>query len=302
MAPRDGLQMLNRRATIPLEARVALVVALQRAGLHYIEAGAFVSPRRVPAMADSAELFARLSPYAGELAALVPNLAHFERCAAAANVDTVALFVSASAPYSLANTRMTVDEALAAAGEVTEAALARGYRVRAHLSGAFRDLTEANGETPAAETVRVIERLRAFHAPMVVALADTDGRATEGDVARVVSHVAGALGLENLSVHLHDREGNGMAKARAAYALGVRIFDAAAGGIGGNPTVLADAAGNLATEALVQALEAQGARTGINWEALIDAGAIITNMAAQAGGPPPPSDVLAAALRARGDS
>jgi hydroxymethylglutaryl-CoA lyase len=102
MAPRDGLQMLNRSASIALEERVALVAALQRARLHYIEAGAFVSPRRVPAMADSADLFARLSPYAGELAALVPNLEHFERCTAAPNVDTVA----------------------------------RGYAVRAHVSGA----------------------------------------------------------------------------------------------------------------------------------------------------------------------
>jgi hydroxymethylglutaryl-CoA lyase len=195
---------------------------------------------------------------------------------------------------------MTVDEALAAAGEVARAAVVRGYGVRAHVSGAFRDLTETNGETPAAETVRVIERLRAAHAPMVVALADTDGRAGEADVERVVSHVARTLGLYGVAVHLHDRGGNGLAKARAAYALGVRIFDAAAGGIGGNPTVLADAAGNLATEALVRALEVQGARTGVDWEALVDAGSIITKMAARVGDPPPPSETLAAALRARG--
>ena len=302
MAPRDGLQMLNRSASIPLEDRVALVAALQRAHLQYIEAGAFVSPRRVPAMADSADLFARLSPYAGELAALVPNLAHFERCAAAPNVDTVALFVSASPWYALANTRMTVEEALSAAAEVAVAAVARGYRVRAHVSGAFRDLTDANGETAAADTAQVCARLRQTHTATVIVLADTDGRATEADVQRVISRVDGAMGLDGIGVHLHDRDGNGLAKARAAYALGVRVFDAAAGGIGGNPTVLADAAGNVATEALVRMLEAQGARTGIDWEALIDAGAIVARMAERVGDPPPPSAVLAAALDERNSS
>ena len=109
--------MLNRGATIPLDDRVALIEALQAAGLPYIEAGAFVSAKRIPAMADTPELFKRLSPYDGQLAVLVPNLKHFERAAGTPNLDAVALFVSASEYYSRKNTRMSIEETLTAVAE-----------------------------------------------------------------------------------------------------------------------------------------------------------------------------------------
>jgi len=285
MSPRDGLQALNRSAVIPLEDRVGLVEALQRARLYYIEAGAFVSARRVPAMADSAALFARLSSYDGELAALIPNMKYFEKCATVPNVDTVALFVSASEPYSLKNTRMTVDQALDAADEVAAAALAKGYGVRAHVSGAFRDLTGDNGPTRAGDVVRVCERLRSAGGDdLVVALADTDGNAGEEDLGRVIPAVETALGLDHVGVHLHDRGGAGVRNARAAWDLGIRVFDSAVGGIGGNPTVVDDPAGNVATEALVEMFEGMGVATGVDRDALGEAVAIVGEMAAIAAG------------------
>lgn len=285
MSPRDGLQALNRAAVIPLDHRVRLVQTLQRARLYYIEAGAFVSARRIPAMADSTELFERLAPYAGELAALVPNMKYFEKCAAVPNVDTVALFVSASEAYSLKNTRMPIDEALSAATEVCARAMERGYGVRAHVSGAFRSLTGENTPTPADEVVRVCKRLRAAGGDtMVVALADTDGNAFEDDLQRVIPAVGDAMGLENVGVHLHDRGGRGVENARVAYGLGVRVFDAAVGGIGGNPTALDDPAGNVATEALVAMFSEMGVATGIDGRALNEAVAIVREMAALTGG------------------
>ena len=285
MSPRDGLQALNRAAVIPLEDRVCLVTALQRARLYYIEAGAFVSARRIPAMADSAELFERLTPYEGELAALVPNMKYFEKCANVPNVDTVALFVSASEAYSLKNTRMTIDEALFAATEVCAAAMAKGHRVRAHVSGAFRDLTGENGPTPAADVVRVCERLRdAGGGGMVVALADTDGNAGEEDLQRVIPAVESALGLDRVGVHLHDRAGAGVGNARVAWDLRIRVFDCAVGGIGGNPTALDDPAGNVATEKLVEMFEEMGVSTGVDRGALGEAVVMVGEMAALAAG------------------
>ncbi len=301
MAPRDGLQVLNRRARIPLDERVALVGDLQRAGLPYVEAGAFVSPRRVPAMADTAELLARCRR--GGLAALCPNMKYYNKLRESPHLDTVALFVSASEPYSRRNTRMGVDEALTAAAEVARAARADGYAVRAHVSGAFRDLTPDDRPTEAAVVVRVVERLREAAPGMEVALADTDGRATSEDVERVLGALADAVGLEGIGVHLHDREGRALEHARRAWRVGVRVFDAAVGGVGGNPTALDDCVGNLATEALVRLLEDElGVRTGIDWDALIDAGARVTAMARAVGDPPPPSPVLARALRERAGS
>ena len=285
MSPRDGLQALNRAAVVPLEDRIRLVEALQRARLYYIEVGAFVSAGRSPAMADSAELFARLSPYDGELAALVPNMKYLEKCAAVPGVDTVALFVSASESYSLKNTRMTVDEALAAAEEVTAAARGKGYRVRAHVSGAFRDLSSDNGPTPAAAVVRVCERLRAAGgSDMVLALADTDGNAGAEDLGRVIPAIETALGLDGMGVHLHDRAGAGVRNARVAWDLGIRVFDSAVGGIGGNPTAVDDPAGNVATELLVGMFEGIGVATGVDRDALGEAVAIVREMAATVAG------------------
>ena len=282
MAPRDGLQALNRASVIPLDQRVRFIETLQRARLHYIEAGAFVSAKRMPAMADSAGLFARLTAYDGELAALVPNMKYFEKCAAASNVDTVALFVSASEAYSLKNTRMTIVEALNAAAEVCAAALGKGYGVRAHVSGAFRSLTRENTPTPADEVVRVCERLRAAGGEgMTVALADTDGNAREDDLRRIVPTVEAAMGLEGVGVHLHDRGGRGVDNARVAYELGVRVFDSAVGGIGGNPTAVDDPAGNVATELLVEMFEGMGVATGLDREALDAAVAMIREMEAR---------------------
>jgi hydroxymethylglutaryl-CoA lyase len=299
MAPRDGLQILNRSARIPAKDRVALIEALQRSGLPYIEAGAFVSERRMPAMADTADVLAHCRPYAGQLAALVPNLRYYERFAAAKNLDTVALFVSASESYSVKNTRMSMEEALGAAVAVATAATRDGYRVRAHVSGAFRDLTDENLPTPLDDILHVCTRLREQGEDMVVALADTDGRATVEDVDRVVARVGGAIGLEGVGVHLHDRGGAGLDKARTAWNAGVRVFDAAVGGIGGNPTALDNAVGNVATESLIEMLEAMGASTGVDMEALIDAGELITRMSAAVGDPLPPSPVLARALARR---
>ena len=284
---RDGMQILNRHAVIPLEARLKVVLALVRAGVPYIEVGSFVNPRVVPAMRDTTELLRRMPPYEGQIAALAPTPEYYEHLRKAPRVNTVALFVSASERYSRKNTHMSVTQALEAAGEVAAAARADGYFLRGYLSFAFREKGE---EMPADKVEEICERLVAMGCD-TVALADTDGMATPRDIERLIGHLASTMGLAAIGVHLHDRRGLGVTNAYAAYQAGVRIFDAAIGGIGGAITVK-HSAGNVATEELVAMFDSLGVPTGIDIEPLIEAGCRVSQMAEKVGDPPPPSKIV----------
>ena len=284
---RDGMQILNRHAVIPLEARLRLVEALVRAGVPYIEVGSFVNPRVVPAMRDTTELLRRMPPFAGQIAALAPTLEYYEQLKKAPRVNTVALFVSASERYSQKNTHMSVDQALDAAAGVAAAARQDGYGLRGYLSYAFR---EGGREMPVARVEEICARLVEMGCD-TVALSDTDGLATPSDIERLVGHLAETIGLAAIGVHLHDRRGLGVTNAYAAYRAGVRIFDAAIGGIGGAITV-AHSAGNIATEELVALFDSLDVATGIDLEPLIEAGCRVSQMAEQVGDPPPPSKLV----------
>jgi hydroxymethylglutaryl-CoA lyase len=287
---RDGMQILNRHAVIPIEARLQVLEALIRAGLPYIEVGSFVNPRVVPAMRDTAELLARMPPYDGQIAALAPTLEYYERLRESPRVNTVALFVSASEAYSRANTRMSVAEALDAAGSVATAARQDGYGLRGYLSYAFRDETQPREETPVEKVEEICRRLVDMGCE-AVALSDTDGLATPQDIERVVGPIADRLGLDHIGVHLHDRRGLGVTNAYVAYQAGVKIFDASIGGIGGAITVR-HSVGNIATEELVAMFESIGVSTGIDVQPLIEAGCRVSQMADFVGDSPPPSKII----------
>ena len=287
---RDGMQILNRHAVIPLEARLKVAEALIRAEVPYIEVGSFVNPRVVPAMRDTSELLEQMPPYTGQIAALAPTLEYYERLREAPRVNTVALFVSASDSYSRANTRMSVSEALDAAGTVAGAAVEDGYRLRGYLSYAFRDKTLARGEMPVEKVEEICRRLINMGCE-AVALSDTDGLATPQDIERIVVPLAERLGLDHIGVHLHDRRGLGVTNAYVAYRTGIRIFDASIGGIGGAITVR-HSVGNIATEELASMFESIGADTGIDIRPLVEAGCRVSQMAEFVGDSPPPSKII----------
>ena len=291
MAPRDGMQVLNAACGIPLEDRLRLIELLMEAGFPYIEVGSFVHPKAVPAMSDTDQLVSRLKSHQGELAALVPNMKGYSSFRRSDILDTVALFVSASEHYSRVNTRMTITQALEAAGEVARAARQDGYRLRAHLSGAFRDLTPANKPSALETVYRVTEHLIEIGC-RVVALADTDGKATPSDMARVLEGIAERFDGRRIGVHLHDRYGLGIANALLAYQLGVRTFDCSVGGIGGNPRAGKGAFGNIATEELLLLLRSQGADADIRSGPVLQAAKLVAAMSRRAGHPEPPSKVL----------
>jgi hydroxymethylglutaryl-CoA lyase len=287
---RDGMQILNRHAVIPLEARLKVVEALVRAGVPYIEVGSFVNPRVVPAMRDTRELLERMPPYTGQIAALAPTVEYYERLREAPRVNTVALFVSASEAYSLANTRMSIGQALDAAASVATAAVEDGYRLRGYLSYAFRDKTQTRGETPVEKVEEICRQLITMGCE-TVALSDTDGLATPQDIERIVVPLSDRLGLDHIGVHLHDRRGLGVTNAYVAYQTGIRVFDASIGGIGGAITVR-HSVGNIATEELVSMFESIGADTGLDIRPLVEAGCRVSQMADFVGDSPPPSKII----------
>jgi len=287
---RDGMQILNRHAVIPLAVRLQLLEALIRSGVPYIEVGSFVNPRVVPAMQDTSEVLRRMPPYDGQIAALAPTLDYYDELKRAARVNTVALFVSASERYSQKNTRMSVDEALDAAARIAEAARADGFRLRGYLSYAFRDRSLADGLMPVERVAEICTRLEAMGCE-TIALSDTDGLASPNDIERVVGYVGDQMGFGPIGVHLHDRRGLGVTNAYVAYQLGVRSFDASVGGIGGAITVR-HSIGNVSTEELVSMFDSIGVDTGVDLQPLIEAGCRVSLMADFVGDPPPPSRII----------
>lgn len=290
---RDGMQAVNRDAVIPLDLRLRLLDALRDAGLPYLEVGSFVSRKYVPSMADTADLLAAMPHLDAEVAVLVPNLRYYRVLEESDHekVDTIALFVSSSEAYSTANTKMTKERAFAAAAEVASAACPDGFRLRGYLSCAFREL-DGSGEPMDPDIVlRDGETLLAMGCSTVV-LSDTDGRASPRDMERTIRRLGGSLGLEPLGVHLHDRYGQGLANALAAYELGVRSFDSSIGGVGGSRSIRSSV-GNIATEELVALFEGMGVDTGVDQDALILGGGLVIEMTERAGDPVPPSKVLA---------
>lgn len=277
MSPRDGMQAINNDCHVTLGQRVELIRTFQRAGFDYIEAGSFVSPKVFPQFADTADLFALLKPGRGQLAALVPNLDYYARFADMPNLTTVAVFLSASDAYSRKNKRISLDDDLADARRIADLARSKNHRVRAHLSGAFRDLTADNLETDPAIVARVTRELIDGGCE-IVALADTDGRATPADMRRVLSHlIDNKIEIKNVGVHLHVRTGDGLDKVQECYRLGVRTFDSSVGGIGGNRAG-AEYIGNIATEKLVILFEQMNVETNIDHAALNEAIAIVKSM------------------------
>lgn len=260
---RDGLQ--NEKRLLSLDDKIAFVRGLEDAGLRRIQLGSFVNPARVPQMADTDALFEAIERRPGvTYTALVLNMAGLER-ALAVSVPHLSISVSASESHSRANVGKSVDDALAHIAPVIERALAAGVSVRAGIQSAF-----GCGFEGRIAPERVIGVAKTFSALGVheINLADTAGLGNPRQVHALVGEVRAAVRPDaRLSLHLHDTRGLGIANMVVGLQAGVRIFDAALGGLGGCPFIPA-ATGNIATEDAVFALEEMGFATGIDWRAL----------------------------------
>ncbi|ETW11773.1 hydroxymethylglutaryl-CoA lyase [Roseivivax marinus] len=272
VGPRDGLQ--NEPEPIPVEAKVALVDLLSRAGFRRIEAASFVSPKWVPQMASSGEVMARIARAPGvSYAALTPNLKGFE-AAMAAGVDEVAIFASASEGFSRANLNCSIAESLERFAPVAEAARARDVPVRGYVSCVVE--CPFDGAVPPEQTAHVAAALRALGV-YEVSLGDTIGQGTPEAVDAMLASVLDEVPANALAGHFHDTSGRALENVDVALARGLRVFDAAVGGLGGCPYA-PGARGNVATEKVAAHVEALGHDTGLDRAVLSEAAALARTM------------------------
>lgn len=272
VGPRDGLQ--NEKAQIPTAAKVALVDCLSGAGFRRIEVASFVSPKWVPQMADSAEVLAGITRASGvSYAALTPNMMGLER-ALAAKADEVAIFGSASEGFSKANINATIAESLERFRPVAEAARAAGVKVRGYVS-CVTDCPYDGAVAPEA-VARVAAELAAMGC-YEISLGDTIGQGTPESIGAMLDAVLQVVPAGKLAGHYHDTAGRALANIEVSLDKGLRVFDAAVGGLGGCPYA-PGAAGNVATEAVHAKLIELGYATGLKPEILETAGAMARAM------------------------
>lgn len=261
VGPRDGLQA---ERPIPVADRVALVRGLVAAGLRSIEFGSFVSPKAVPAMAGAADVAAELQDLGDDvtLVALVPN-ARGADDAVAAGVGGLTCTVSASAVYNERNVGMTIAASVGQVERVAAIAHDAGLRLDVVLSCAFGSPYE--GEIPVGDVERLAAACRDAGADDLT-LADTTGMATPRGVWEVLDRTGPDLGM-----HFHETRGTGLVNVLAALQAGATRFDASVGGLGGSPFARG-AAGNVATEGVVNLADDLGIGTGVDLAALLALG------------------------------
>lgn len=265
VGPRDGLQ--NESAEVSTAAKIAFVDALSAAGAPVIEVSAFVSPKRVPQMADADRVFEGIARRPGtRYMALVPNQRGLER-AVAAGVTDAAVFAAASETFSRRNINQSIDESFATYGVVARDARAAGLHLRGYLSTAFGCPFE--GDVPLVRVVNLTRRLLDLGASGV-AVSDPIGVAHPGQVRRALDVLVPAVGADRLAMHFHDTRGTALANVLAALDFGIRTFDASAGGLGGCPFA-PGASGNLATEDLLYMLNGLGLETGVHLDQVASA-------------------------------
>ncbi len=278
VGPRDGLQ--NEAQPISVADKVRLVDALSAAGLSYIEVGSFVSPKWVPQMAGSAEVFAQIQRKPGvTFGALAPNLRGFED-ALAAGVKEVAVFAAASEAFSQRNINCSISESLERFAPIMAAARQHGVSVRGYVSCVLGCPYE--GDIAAEQVAAVARELYAMGC-YEVSLGDTIGTGTAGATRRLFEVVGAQVPRDKLAGHFHDTYGQAIANIYASLLEGIQVFDSSIAGLGGCPYAKG-ASGNVATEDVVYLLNGLGIDTGIDLERLIGAGQQISQVLGRASG------------------
>ncbi|WP_315703831.1 MULTISPECIES: hydroxymethylglutaryl-CoA lyase [unclassified Bradyrhizobium] len=287
MGPRDGLQ--NEKTPLSVADRIAFVRALVDAGLTTVEVGAFVSPKAIPQMVGSDEVMRAVAQLPGEFHVLVPNVKGYE-AARAAGARVVSVFAAASESFSRANINCSVAESLERFKPVIAHAKADGIKVRGYVSCVLGCPYEGEIKPQAVvDVAKVLWELGCYE----ISLGDTIGVGTPRKAREMLRAVGGDVPSAHLAMHFHDTYGQALANLYAGMEEGVRVIDAAAGGLGGCPFA-PGATGNVATEDVVYMLEGMGIRTGVDMAKLLAA----TNEISRLIGRPPASRV-ANALNAK---
>lgn len=272
MAPRDGLQ--NERQPIDTARKIELVNLLSDSGFDRIEVTSFVSPRWVPQLADAAAVMAGIERRPGvRYAALAPNMQGFE-AAIVAGADEVAIFASASETFSQRNINCSIAESIERFRPVAAASRDRGIPLRGYVSCVVECPYE--GAVSPKSVADVAWQLRALGC-YEISLGDTIGRGAPEAVDRMLAAVLDELPAATLAGHFHDTSGRALDNIAVALERGLRVFDAAAGGLGGCPFA-PGAKGNVDTVAVHDYLTAHGYETGLDEEKLARAAAFARSL------------------------
>jgi isopropylmalate/homocitrate/citramalate synthase len=276
VGPRDGLQ--NQPESVPLDAKVKLVDMLTGAGVPSVEVGAFVSPKWVPQMADTADVMRLISRRAGvSYPVLVPNMKGYE-AAKAVGCEEVAIFGAASETFSQKNINCTIAESLDRFRPVAEAALADGVRVRGYMSCVLGCPYEGDiAPAAVADVARELDAMGCYE----VSLGDTIGTGTPVKAQTMINAVAAHVPSDRLAAHFHDTYGQALANLLAVMQQGVAVIDTAVAGLGGCPYAKG-ASGNVATEDVLYMLDGLGIETGIDMDKLLTASHFISGVIGRA--------------------
>lgn len=264
VGPRDGLQ--NEQQLVPAAVKIELINRLSETGLECIEAGAFVSSKWVPQMADTAGILDSIKRRPGvRYPVLVPNEQGME-AAIQAGVDEVAVFAAASESFSQKNINCSISDSLARFRPVMEMAKAHNIEVRGYVSCVAGCPYE--GDVPPMKVASVAAKLFDMGC-YEVSLGDTIGVGTPGKIKTMLQTVMRTVPVEQLALHCHDTYGQALVNIYAGLEMGIAVFDSSVAGLGGCPYAKG-ASGNVATEDVVYMLNGLGIKTGIDLEKLVD--------------------------------
>ena len=278
VGPRDGLQ--NEKQPVDAAHKIELVHRLQAAGLREIEVTSYVSPKWVPQMADNAQVMGGIRRAPGvRYSVLVPNMKGLEAALAApALPDEVVVFGAASEAFSRKNINCSIAESIERFAPVAAAAHAAGLKVRGAVSCALG--CPYQGEVGGDAVERVVQLMKDIGVDHV-GIADTIGVGTPRKVQAAMERALRHYPLVEVSGHFHDTYGQALANIYACLEMGVHAFDASVAGLGGCPYAKG-ATGNVATEDVVFMLDGLGIATGIDLDALVDAGKFISDVLGRA--------------------
>lgn len=271
VGPRDGLQ--NEKVPVNAEDKIALINMLTSAGISYVESGSFVSPKWVPQMATSTDVFNGIARQENvTYAALTPNMKGFE-AAIAANADEVAIFGAASEAFSQKNINCSIAESLARFEPIMAAAKQANIRVRGYVSCVVG--CPYDGFIEPEKVAEVAEKLYNMGC-YEISLGDTIGVGTPASVSNMLKAVSARVPTEKLAVHFHDTYGQALTNIYTALQAGVAVVDSAIAGLGGCPYAKG-ASGNVATEDVLYMLNGLNINTGIDFNKLLNAGWFISD-------------------------
>jgi len=270
VGPRDGLQSIRR--SVPTALKIELIDRLAATGLKCIEAASFVAPLRVPQMADSLQVLQGIGRRPGvSYPVLVPNLRGLHD-ALQANISEIAIFVSASEPFSQHNLNCSIAESLQRYAAVCPEAKQRRLRVRGYISCVLG--CPYQGRVTAADVAELAGRLWDLGCDEI-SLGDTIGVGTPKQAQSLIEVIQRQVPLERLAAHFHDTYGQALANVLAVLECGLSIVDSSVAGLGGCPFA-PGASGNLATEDLLYMLQGLGIETGVDLDRLVEVGEFIS--------------------------